>query len=257
MRANELCLADQTFKAEHHIACAEIRDGTNQLLDAIVLDDRHEMADLRIAGATVAKQFHRIHGFKCIGLQVDDVYALRRVLEHLFDGDVHPEVGLSGRDQHGVVVADPVDRARSQSRHEAHQSVTATDAGGPAKLVVAERHAGAGRKKVLADLLAHDLLDHDAHLFMNIQQSAFRAVLGWVGSEDGGINFGDGVHQGGQPVFLGCPGCRGRGSCTFPKMPIRRGLRADSSCERSADGRRVHRVPATVPSPAPTETMSS
>src|ERR1035441_3471727 len=129
------------------------------------------MADLGIAGAAVAKQFHRVNGFKCIRFEVDDVNPLRGILENLFHGDVDPEIGLPGRDQYGIVVVDAVNRTRSQSRHQTHESVSAADSGRPAKLVVTERNAGASWKKIFADLLTHDFLNHDAHLFVNIQRS--------------------------------------------------------------------------------------
>src|ERR1039458_768719 len=82
-----------------------------------MLNDRHKMANLRVVGAAVTQQFQRIHGLKCIGFQIDHVDSLRRVLQHLFHGNVDPEVGLSGGDQHRIIVVYAVNRACSQSRY--------------------------------------------------------------------------------------------------------------------------------------------
>src|SRR5664279_585582 len=53
---HELCLADQAFEAENHVAGSEVGDGTDQLLDPIMIDDRYKMADLRVVRAAVTKQ---------------------------------------------------------------------------------------------------------------------------------------------------------------------------------------------------------
>ena len=116
--------------------------------------------------------------------------------------DIGAKVGLAGRDQHRIVIHHTVHRASSQAGNQAEQSISAIDAGRPAKFIIAERHAGTRWKKVLADLLAHDLLDHDSHLFMNIQKTTLRAVLGGIGTEDRGIHFGDSIHQRGQAIFF-------------------------------------------------------
>src|ERR1019366_4648614 len=59
---HELCLADQPFEAENHVAGSEVGDGADQLLDPIMIDDRHKVADLRVVRAAVTKQLNRIHG---------------------------------------------------------------------------------------------------------------------------------------------------------------------------------------------------
>src|SRR5664279_156676 len=138
---HERRLPDQAFEAENHIAGAKVWDRPDSLLNAVMLNDRHKMANLRVVGAAVTQQFQRIYGLKCIGFQIDHVDSLRRVLQHLFHGNVDSEVGLSRRDQHRIVVVYAVNRACSQSRHEADQSVSATDSGRPTELVVTERDA--------------------------------------------------------------------------------------------------------------------
>ncbi len=78
-------------------------------------------------------------------LQVDDVDLARGVAHDLVGGDVDPQPGLAGRDEHRVVVAHAVHGAGAEAGHEAHQAVLAPDARRPAELVVAERHAGERR----------------------------------------------------------------------------------------------------------------
>ena len=67
---------------------------------------------------------------------------------------------------------------------------------------MAEGHAGEGGQEVGAHARSHHFLDHDAHLLVDVDQPALGAVLDRVGAEGGGVDLGDGVGQGGQPLLL-------------------------------------------------------
>ncbi len=66
-----------------------------------------------------------------------------------------------------------------------------------------EADAGERRQVVGADPGAHHLLDHDPHLFVEIEETHVRAVLDRVRTEDRGVDLADRVHQAAQPLGLG------------------------------------------------------
>ncbi len=76
-----------------------------------------------------------------------------------------------------------------------HQAVVAADAWRPAELVVAERHAGVHRQEVRSDARPDDLLEHDPHLLVDVEQAALGAVLDRIGSEHRCVDLGDRVLQ--------------------------------------------------------------
>ena len=216
-------------------------------VDVVVLVDGDDLVDARVFAAALPQQGGDLLGLEGAGLQVDDVDALGRVAHRLLGGDVHAQVGDARGDQDRIVVADAVHGARAQPGHEARQPVLALDPRRPAELVVAERDAREGREEVVAHALADHLLDHDAHLLVEVEQPALGAVLDGVGAEDGGVHLGDGVGQRVQPLLLACPGWPGTGSCTSRRRPCPCGLPGGWSCARSAACRPGRRGPWTGP----------
>ncbi len=142
------------------------------------------------------------HRGEAVRVEIDEVHPFRRVAQLLLGRDLRPQARLPRREEHGVVVAQAVDGARAQARHDAHEAVLAVDARRPAELVEAERHAAKRRQEVAADLRADHFLDHDAHLLVEIKQAAFGAVLDGVRAERARIDLGDRVAHRGQPVAL-------------------------------------------------------
>ena len=102
---------------------------------------------------------------------------------------------LARREQHRVVVADAVDRPCAEARHETDEAVLAPEPRGPAELIAAESDARVGRHQVGSGARADDLLDHDAHLLVEVEQAVLGAVEDRVGGEDRGVDFSDGVEQ--------------------------------------------------------------
>ena len=139
------------------------------LADVPFAEDRDNIIDPLIIIAMMAQQFGEIDGVELAGLQIDHIDLLGRIADHLIQGHVHPQAGLAGRNHDRVVVGDPVDRPGAQSGHDPHQPVGGLDATRPAEFVAAEGYPGKGREKILPDPLAHHLLDHDAHLLVEIQ----------------------------------------------------------------------------------------
>ena len=194
-------------------------------IEIICRSERHLAAVLR-------QQLVDVDRLEAARLEVDDVGLLRRVARGLVRRLVHPQAGLAGGDEHRVVVGQPVDGARAEAGDDPQQPVLALDPRRPAELVVREPDARERGQPVRADARADDLLDEDAHLLVEVEEPAARAVLDRVGAEDGGVHLGDRVRQRGQALALRAGVRRGRGSCTCPRRRTRAGPRAGSSCAR-------------------------
>ena len=94
-----------------------------------------------------------------------------------------------------VVVGEPIHRAGAEARDETEEPVLAPDARRPPELVPAEGDAGEEREEVGADPLSDDLLDHDPHLFVDVEQSAFGTILDRIRAKGRRVDLGNGVPQ--------------------------------------------------------------
>ena len=172
-------------------------------VDPLAVVDRRDLVERRQLPPVFAEQLRRVDRLEALRLDVDDVDLARGVAQDLVLGDVDAQPRLAGGDENRVVVADAVDGARAEARHQAHEPVVALDARRPAELVVAERDAGVRRQEVGADARAHHLLDHDPHLLVEVEQVALGAVLDRIGAEQRRVDLGNRVHQRAQPLALG------------------------------------------------------
>ena len=94
-----------------------------------------------------------VYGFEAIHLQIDDVYFFRRIAEDFLGIDINAQTGLSGSQQHRIIVAETIHRSRTQSGDKTNEAVLTAYAGRPAEFIVAEGDTREGRKKIFADLV--------------------------------------------------------------------------------------------------------
>ena len=81
-----------------------------------------------VEDAELREQLGQIRRLESARLEVDDIDLPRRVTLDLFCGHVDPEAGLARCDQDRVIVADPIDGPRPETRDEAEQPVLPGDA---------------------------------------------------------------------------------------------------------------------------------
>jgi len=143
------------------------------------------------------------HGLEPSGVEVDDVHFFGRIALDFLGRGVGPQVGRTGRNQDGIVVADTVHGAGAEARHQPHEAVFALDARRPAEFVVRKRDARIRREEIRPHPGADDFLHHDGHLLVEIQQPPRAAVFDRIRPEHRGVDFGDGFEQGLQPLRLG------------------------------------------------------
>ena len=83
IRAHKRRLADQPFEAEYHLLQAKSGIGPIELLDAVVINDRYQLADLRIAGAAITEKFVATSTVSNVLVsRLMTIDALGRILEH-------------------------------------------------------------------------------------------------------------------------------------------------------------------------------
>ena len=128
--------------------------------------DRDQLLDERELCSVSPEQILGVDRLEGVGLQVDDVDLLRRIVDDLLRRDVDAQPRLAGRDEHRIIVAHAVDGARAETGNRADEAVLALDPGGPAELVPAERDAGEGGEEVIPHAASDDSLDHDSHLLV-------------------------------------------------------------------------------------------
>ncbi len=189
-------VGDQSLE-RHHRGLPRQVDEPSGTADAVVTGDGHDLPQERYGQALApgGEEGGHVDGLEAPGLEIDHVQLLRRVVHGLVAGLIHPQARLARGHQHGIVVAEAIDRPRPQPWDEPQQAVLAPDAGRPAQLVVAEGHAREDRQEVGADPAAHHLLDEHPHLLMEIEKAAPRPVLDGIGPEDRGVDLGDGIRQ--------------------------------------------------------------
>jgi hypothetical protein len=156
----------------------------------------------RVPLAELPQQLPQADAGKGIAGQIDHVDAPGGIVQDLVHGGVDAQGRLSRGEQLGVVVAQPVHRPGAQAGNEAEQAVLASDAGRPAKLVPGKSDSGEGREEIFAGPAAHHRLNHDSHFFVEVEQPPLGPVLDGVRAVDGGVDFGNRVEQGVQPLFL-------------------------------------------------------
>src|SRR5690242_1753677 len=123
------------------------------------------------------------------------------IFDDFIRGDIRPQVRLPWRNQDRIIVSDAIDGTRPQTGYQSNQSIFTPDPSRPTKLVIAECNPRTRGQKILANRLSHNFLDHDAHLLMDIQESAFCTVFRWVGTEDRRVHLRHCIHQSSQPFF--------------------------------------------------------
>ena len=158
--------------------------------------------DLGIVPAHFPQELRELDGLEPAGSQVDHVRLRGRVAHHLVRRRVHSQPRLTGREKDRVIVAQPIDGARSEAGHEPDEPVGALDPRRPAELVRAERHSRVGGQVPVAHSPADDLLDHDRHLLVHVEKTALGAVLDRVRPEHRGVDLRDRVLQRFEPLPL-------------------------------------------------------
>ena len=199
---HELRAGDEPLEGDDEVLRLRLVVDHHRPVDPSVLEDGDHVLDAGETPSRLAKERFHLHRLEPSRLEVDDVGAARRVADDLVGRHVHAQPRLAGGDEDRVVVADPVDGARPEPRNEPDEAVLAPDPRRPAELVVREGDAGERREKVPPDARADDLLDHDPHLLVDVEETALGAVLDRVGAEDRGVDLGNGVHERRETLLL-------------------------------------------------------
>ena len=133
--------------------------------------------------------------FLDVVFQVQYVYEMLRILADLLGSHFGTQCRMAQRNHARVVLGYPIDGARAQAPYEPHQPVLTANACVPAEGVMAERHAGQRREKVLAVARPNHFLDQHRHSLVIVEQPHATAIGQGIRTQDTGIDLRNGVLQ--------------------------------------------------------------